>query len=89
MQDASSPIALLLETYCRNREGKHTCLELLDHGAEPNVRASLRKRLWGVEDETEHEYHDITPLGWGERFHDQSFVSRPPMLTIAKRGGIS
>jgi hypothetical protein len=62
---------------------------LLDHSADPNVRASLRKRLWGVEDETEHEYHGVTPLSWGERFHDQSFVSRRAMLTIAKRGGLS
>jgi Ankyrin repeat len=62
---------------------------LLDHGADPNVRASLRKRLWGVEDETEHGYHGVTPLSWGERFHDQSFVSRRAMLTIAKRGGLS
>jgi hypothetical protein len=60
---------------------------LLDHGADPNARASLRKRLRGVEDETMHEYRDVTPLGWGERFHDQSFVSRPAMTLIAGRGG--
>jgi hypothetical protein len=73
----------------RVRESDVFARLLLDHGAEPNVRASLRKRLWGVEDESEHEYHDVTALSWGERFHDQSFVSRPAMRTIAKRGGIS
>jgi ankyrin repeat protein len=60
---------------------------LLDHGAAPNVRASLRKRLRGAADETMHEYRDVTPLAWGERFHDQSFVSRPAMRLIAERGG--
>ena len=60
---------------------------LLDRGANPNVRASLRKRLRFVDDETMHEYRDVTPLGWGERFHDQSFVSPPAMRLIAERGG--
>jgi ankyrin repeat protein len=60
---------------------------LLEHGADPNARASLRKQLRGVEDETLHEYRDVTPLAWGERFHDQSFVSRPAMRLIAERGG--
>jgi hypothetical protein len=60
---------------------------LLDHGADPNMRASLRKRLRGVDDEDEHEYREVTPLAWGERFHDQSFVSRPAMRLIAKYGG--
>jgi ankyrin repeat protein len=60
---------------------------LLDRGADPNVRASLRKRLRGADDETMHEYRDVTPMTWGERFHDQSFVSKPAMRLIAERGG--
>ena len=60
---------------------------LLDQGADPNARASLRKQLRGVADETMHEYRDVTPLSWGERFHDQSFVGRPAMRLIAERGG--
>jgi hypothetical protein len=60
---------------------------LLDQRASPNIRASLRKRLRFVEDETMHEYRDVTPLAWGERFHDQSFVSRPAMQLIRERGG--
>jgi hypothetical protein len=60
---------------------------LLDHGADPNVRASLRKELRGVTDETLHEYRDVTPLGWGESFHDQDFVSPSVMALIAERGG--
>jgi hypothetical protein len=57
----------------------------LDHGADPRVRASLRKALRGVEDESLHEYHDVTPWEWGDRFHDQGFVSRPAMRLIASR----
>ena len=38
-------------------------------------------------DETMHEYRDVTPLAWGERFHDQDWVSRPAMRLIAERGG--
>lgn len=61
---------------------------LLDHGADPSARASLRKRLRFVEDETLHEYRDVTPLSWGERFHDRSWVSRAAMRLIAERGGV-
>ncbi|CAN5669583.1 hypothetical protein BH18ACI4_BH18ACI4_02810 [soil metagenome] len=57
---------------------------LLDHGADPRVRASLRKRLRFVEDESMHEYRNVTPLEWGERFHDQDWVSKPVMHLIAE-----
>ncbi len=60
---------------------------LLDNGADPNARASLRKRLRFVEDETMREFRDVTPLTWGQRFHDQDWVSKPAMLLIAERGG--
>lgn len=60
---------------------------LLDRGADPNVRASLRKRLRFAEDETLHEFRDVTPLGWGERFHQQAWVNRQAMRLIAERGG--
>lgn len=60
---------------------------LLDHGADPNARASLRKRLRFVEDETVHEYRGVTPLAWGERFHDRAWVNEAAMQLIAERGG--
>jgi Ankyrin repeat len=60
---------------------------LLEHGADPNARASLRKRLRFVADESTHEYHDVTPLAWGEGFHDQGWVNRAAMQLIAERGG--
>jgi ankyrin repeat protein len=63
---------------------------LLDHGADPNVRASLRKQLHpGYGPDTIHEYRDVTPLSWGERFHAKIFVSEPAMRLIAERGGHS
>ena len=63
---------------------------LLEHGANPNARASIRKQLHFVPDESMHEYRDVTPLGWGERFHGQRYhhwVSQPAMQLIAERGG--
>ena len=57
---------------------------LLEHGADPNARASLRKQLHpGYGENTLHEYRDVTPLLWGERFHNQKFVSRAAMRRIA------
>jgi len=57
---------------------------LLEHGADPNARASLRKQLHpGYGEDTLHEYRDVTPLSWGERFHNQIFVSRAAMRLIA------
>jgi hypothetical protein len=61
---------------------------LLEHGADPNARASLRKQLHpGYGEDTLHEYRDITPLAWGERFHKKVFVSGPAMRLIVERGG--
>jgi hypothetical protein len=64
---------------------------LLDHGADPNVRASLRKQLhtgYAREyDTSPHEYRAITPLAWGEQFHAKVFVSQPALQLIRERGG--
>lgn len=65
---------------------------LLDHGANPNARASLRKKLhpgYGpkYDVDTVYEYRDVTPLSWGQRFHAKVFVSEPAMRLIAERGG--
>jgi hypothetical protein len=71
----------------RAQEAAFTQL-LLDHGADPNARASLRKQLHpGYGEDFPREYRDVTPLSWGERFHNQLFVSRPAMALIAARGG--
>jgi hypothetical protein len=65
---------------------------LLDHGADPNARASLRKKLHPgysprFDVDTLHEYRDVTPLSWGKRFHAKVFVSEPAMRMIEEHGG--
>jgi hypothetical protein len=75
----------------RQRDGAFARL-LLDRGADPNARASIRKQLHFVPDESMHEYRDVTPLAWGERFHGQGYHghdwgSKPAMQLIAERGG--
>lgn len=61
---------------------------LLAHGADVNFRASLRKQLHpGYGPDTLHEYRDVTPLAWGERFHSRIFVSEPALALIRAHGG--
>ncbi|MGH7561500.1 MAG: ankyrin repeat domain-containing protein [Gemmatimonadales bacterium] len=61
---------------------------LLERGADPNVRASLWKRLHpGHGDTARHEYRDVTALSWGRRFHAPIFVSEPAMRLIEAAGG--
>jgi hypothetical protein len=71
------------QAYRCGRKGDAFARLLHDHGADPNVRASLRKRLRFVSDETSHEYRGVTPVAWGERFHDQEWVNRPVLELIA------
>ncbi len=63
---------------------------LLDHGANPNLRASLRKQMHpGYGPDTLHLYRDVTPLDWGRQFHFRRLVSEPAMALIAAAGGSS
>lgn len=66
----------------------HMARMLLDAGADPNARASLRKRLRFHVDETEHRYPNVTPIGWGNAFHGRSWVNPHAMQAIEERGGI-
>lgn len=61
---------------------------LLERGADPNVRASLRKQIHpGYGADRMREYRDVTPLSWGERFVFRKLVSEPAMRLIAAHGG--
>jgi len=61
---------------------------LLDRGADPNARASLRARLGeGHGGGPLREYRDVTPIGWGEQYHAKIFVSRESLRLIESRGG--
>jgi ankyrin repeat protein len=58
---------------------------LLDHGANPNARASLRKQLhpgYGIDGL--HVYRDVSPLRWGEEFVFQKLVNRAAIRLIAE-----
>jgi hypothetical protein len=72
----------------RQRDGAIVRL-LLDAGADPSIRASLRKRLRFVTDESLHEYRDVTALEWGERFHGREWVSSIALRLIAEHGARS
>ncbi len=71
---------------CGSRRVPELARLLLDHGADPNARASLRKQLVGAADDTLHEYRDVTPLAWGRRFHDQAFVNPAVLALLVERG---
>lgn len=60
---------------------------LLEHGADPHIRASIRKRLhegYGPKYDVAntYEYHNVTALEWGRQFHAKVFVSEPAMSLI-------
>jgi hypothetical protein len=62
---------------------------LLDRGASPKVRASLRQRLEeGHGGGLLREYRDVTPVGWGEQFEPKIFVSKESLRFIEARGGV-
>lgn len=58
----------------RQRDGEFVRL-LLEAGADPGVRASLKKGIRFHEDETVHEYRNVTPREFGEQFHAREWVS--------------
>jgi len=75
--------------YGRAPEAPFTQL-LLERGADPNVRVSLRKELHpGYEIPGMREYRDVTPVSWGERFHFQKLVNQAAIEMIKERGGVA
>ena len=63
---------------------------LLDRGANPNARASLRKQLHpGYQIYGMHIYRDVTPVSWGEQFHFKELVNTAALRLIAECGGQS
>jgi hypothetical protein len=60
---------------------------LLDYGADPTVRASLKKKLhpgYGPRYDVEntYEYRNLTAIEWGRQFHAKVFVSEPAIQLI-------
>src|SRR5436190_887915 len=61
---------------------------LLDHGANPNAKASIRKRMHpGYGDDALYEYRDVTPVEYGMRFSHRLFVNERAMELILLHGG--
>ena len=77
----------------REPKGEPFARLLLDRGADPNWRASMRERIgYGGRDPDERELREhrtITPLRWGEVFHNRLIVSEPAMRLVRERGGTS
>ena len=82
-----TPLFNFVVTYNTGRSSEPLAELLLDRGADPNRRASTRKGLAFARDPSVHEYRDVTPLGWGRQFHDQSYVSRGAVRLLTERGG--
>jgi hypothetical protein len=66
---------------------------LLENGANPNIRGSLKKQLhpgYGPRADASraYEYRDVTALSWGQQFHAKVFVSEPAMKLIEEYGGV-
>jgi hypothetical protein len=58
---------------------------LLDHGADPNVRVTVRKQLIGMGDpelEKMREFHNVTATEYARQFPVQDWVSHPALAAI-------
>jgi hypothetical protein len=60
---------------------------LLDYGADPSIRASIRKKLhpgYGPRFDVEntYEYRNVTAVEWGRQFHAKPFVSDAAIALI-------
>lgn len=63
---------------------------LLERGADPNARVTIRKQLRDMGDpekEAMREFHDVTPIGYASQFQEPRWVNAPAIAAIAERGG--
>lgn len=63
---------------------------LLQNGADPNLRATFRRRLRPTanpENEEIFEFHDVTAVEFAEQFQDQRFVNQAAIAAIAEASG--
>lgn len=62
---------------------------LLRHGADPNLRATIRRCLRPTahpEKEEVFSYHDVTAIGFAEQFQDPRFVNESAIAAIRESG---
>jgi ankyrin repeat protein len=63
---------------------------LLERGADPNARATIRKQLVAMGDpekERMREFHNVTPIGYARQFQEPISVNGPAIAAIVERGG--
>ncbi len=63
---------------------------ILEHGANPNVRTTIRKKLeWNGDPERErmHEYHNVTAIGFARQFQEPPWVNEAAITAIQEYGG--
>lgn len=63
---------------------------LLEAGADPNARATLRKQfrdLGDPEKETLREFRNVTPIAYARRFAEPAFVNDAAIAAVVEHGG--
>jgi ankyrin repeat protein len=63
---------------------------LLERGANPSARATIRKQLRDMGDpekERMREFHDVTPIGYARQFQEPTWVNGPAITAIVECGG--
>jgi ankyrin repeat protein len=71
------------QPYRANRSGHERFAKLLlSRGADPTIRASLRKQLRFAQDETLHEFRNVNCIEWGEKFQVQAWVNPRALALI-------
>jgi hypothetical protein len=60
---------------------------LLDHGADPNARASFAQGARSHSTALTDAVQDVTPIGYVRRHPDQGVVNTPALAVIVERGG--
>jgi ankyrin repeat protein len=60
---------------------------LLDHGADPNIRATFPDNAEFHGNPITEPLHDVTPVGYARRHPDQRCVNLPAVAAIMERGG--
>jgi ankyrin repeat protein len=64
---------------------------LLQHGADPNARATIRKQLRDMDEaekEKTFEFHNVTPIGYAKQFQEPRWVSQAALELLKAQGGL-
>jgi hypothetical protein len=64
---------------------------LLERGADPHARSSVRGQLRDMGDpekERMHEFHDVTPLGYAARYQEPAWVCPAALEAVREYGGV-